>query len=548
MSASSIGRRALSSGLPSKPARRVTVQEGWGRSRSLDASGRDSRSRRPRSEVAGITRSIESGYPLNFNQFVVNLSSLQEDNTRTVRSTLLTVSAAVICLLLIAAMNVGALTLGRGIGRMREAAIRAALGSGALGCSGSSSLKACSSPSSAGPCGVALAMMATRLFIGWNPLGTLPANAIQLDLRVLGIAGAAMLATTVICGLVPALRVSAADPHDALGAGGERGSVTRPERTGADSAARGPDGDVDRRARGRDAADTNVHAASYTSHSGSMPRTSGSPRSPCRRIPSTPLTSATPSIANWTNASARSRACRRSLRVRRRRSTAARQSPSTLGPMIRRALLASTPRMWRRVVLCRAGHSASCRPSTSTRASRGRGAGRDRQRPARHNRSSADRRPPSAQRVRLGSGPWREIVGVVGNVRSSFFNTLEWRTDPILYRPASQVFASVDDPSAASFGLSLLVRSESSSFAGRGSRGVPLDQFACARVTDHTARVRMPIGVATRQPALRMRLLFALFAGQPAAGRDRCLRHRLAGGRVSPSRGRDPGSCGCGPD
>ena len=35
------------------------------------------------------------------------------------------------------------------------------------------------------------------------------------------------------------------------------------------------------------------------------------------------------------------------------------------------------------------------------------------------------------QHVRLGPGPWREIVGVVGNVRSSSFNTLEWRTDPI---------------------------------------------------------------------------------------------------------------------
>ncbi len=34
--------------------------------------------------------------------------------------------------------------------------------------------------------------------------------------------------TTVICGLAPALRVSAADPNDALRGGGERGSVTVP--------------------------------------------------------------------------------------------------------------------------------------------------------------------------------------------------------------------------------------------------------------------------------------------------------------------------------
>ena len=63
------------------------------------------------------------------------------------------------------------------------------------------------------------------------------------------------------------------------------------------------------------------------------------------------------------------------------------------------------------------------------------------------------------QRVRLGAEPWREIVGVVGNVRSSFFNTLEWRTDPILYRPAAQAFSTVDNPSATSFGFILHIRS-----------------------------------------------------------------------------------------
>src|SRR6185503_1796174 len=110
------------------------------------------------------------------------------------------------------------------------------------------------------------------------------------------------------------------------------------------------------------------------------------------------------------------------------------------------------------------------------------------------------------QHVRLGPGPWREVVGVVGNVRSSFFNTLEWRTDPILYRPAAQAFATVDDPSAAGFGFSLHVRA---------SRPLTLTEVrdaahlvsSRAQVTE-MQRVTDAIGVATRQPALRMTLLF----------------------------------------
>jgi hypothetical protein len=77
-----------------------------------------------RTEAAAILQRAERAYALNFNQpdaagnrFVVNLSSLQADNTRTVRSTLLTVLAAAVCLLLIAAMNVGVLLFGQGLTR-----------------------------------------------------------------------------------------------------------------------------------------------------------------------------------------------------------------------------------------------------------------------------------------------------------------------------------------------------------------------------------------------------------------------------------------------
>src|SRR5205814_1436323 len=57
---------------------------------------------------------------------------------------------------------------------------------------------------------------------------SLPQNVIRLDLRVLGAAFIAVAITTVVCGLMPALRIANADPYGALRAGGERGSVTLP--------------------------------------------------------------------------------------------------------------------------------------------------------------------------------------------------------------------------------------------------------------------------------------------------------------------------------
>src|SRR6185503_2385461 len=73
-----------------------------------------------------------------------------------------------------------------------------------------------------------------RLFVAWNPLGSLPQNVIRLDLRVLGAAFFATAITTVVCGLMPALRIANTYPYDALRSGGERGPATLPgQRTQA---------------------------------------------------------------------------------------------------------------------------------------------------------------------------------------------------------------------------------------------------------------------------------------------------------------------------
>ena len=64
------------------------------------------------------------------------------------------------------------------------------------------------------------------------------------------------------------------------------------------------------------------------------------------------------------------------------------------------------------------------------------------------------------QRIRLDEESWCEVVGVVGNVRTTFFNTLEWQTAPMVYRPAAQSLAQPPDPEATHLTLWVHIRSE----------------------------------------------------------------------------------------
>jgi predicted permease len=455
-------------------------------------------------EVAQITRTIESGYQMNFNQFVVNLTSLQADNSRTIRSTLLTVSAAVVSLLLIAAMNVGALTLGRGIGRMREAAVRAAFGSGRSRLVRQFLAESLLVSILGGIAGIALALAAIKLFIAWNPLGTLPANAIQFDLRALAIAGIAMLVTTAICGVVPALRISSADPNDALHAGGDRGATVPTERTQTVLLV------------GQMAISVVVLVAA-TLLTQTFMRLNAEPLG----FDSTNLSVASVNLPNdpFDTADERNTYYRQLDEAVRSIPGVSAVAASTSPPLNSGPVVTvntdpidspQAPRVGAQDVTTTFFSSLGV-PLLAGRLF--------------DSRDVSDGAPvlvvnvrasqqlfggPTAalgQRVRLGTEPWREIVGVVGDVRSSFFNTLEWRTDPIVYRPAMQAFSTVDNPSATSFGFYLHVRSNRVLSLG-DVRSASASVSSRAAITE-LQRVSDAIGIATRQPALRMRLLFA---------------------------------------
>ena len=456
------------------------------------------------SELARVTRAIESGYETNFNQFVVNLTSLQADNSRTIRSTLLTVSAAVVCLLLIAAMNVGALTLGRGIGRMREAAVRAALGSGRSRLIRQFLAESLLVSLLGGIVGIALALVAITLFVAWNPLGTLPANAIQMDLRALAIAGVAVLITTALCGVVPALRVSSAAPNDALHAQGERGATAPTERMQTVLLV----GQMSLSA---------VILIAATLLTQTFLRLIAEPLG----FDATNLWVAQVNLPNdpFDTADERNTYYRQLDEAMRSIPGVSAVAASTAPPLNSGPVVTvntgpvdspRAPRIGTQDVTPEF-FAALDVPLLAGRAFDSRDASDGAQVLVVNDRASQQLfgGPTAAigQRVRLGSGPWREIVGVVGNVRSSFFNTLEWRTDPILYRPSAQAFSTVDNPSATSFGFVLHIRSSRALSLGE-VRNAAASVSSRAAVTE-LQRVADAIGIATRQPALRMRLLFA---------------------------------------
>ena len=462
-----------------------------------------------RAEAATIMRQAESAYPVNFNQpdangnqFVVNLSSLQADNTRAVRATLLTVLAAALSLLLIASMNVGVLLLGRGLGRRGEVAVRHALGA-ARGrlvrqfLAESLVLSACG-----GVLGIGLALVGTQLFLAWNPLGTLPANGVQLDMRALAAATLAMAITTIVAGLGPAIRLSASGPGAALRRS-ERGRATAPAQ---------------RAQRVMLVAQIAVSTVLLVC-AALLARTFIQLRAEPLGFVSEGVVVAEvalPMMPFDSGAARNAFYSRLEERLMARpgvRAVAAGTTPLLAGGPVASVNLTAVdsvtaPRMSAQGVTT--GYFDALEIPVVA------GRGFDRRDTEQGlpvvvlNARAAtqlfgDPRRAVGQRLRLDNELWREVVGVVGNVRTTFFNTLEWRTDPMVYRPAAQGLSRVANPEVTGMTLWVHIRADGP-LAAADVRDAALAAGPRAAVLS-LRRVPDMVALATRQPTLRMTLL-----------------------------------------
>ncbi len=153
------------------------------------------------------------GYPPGVGILV---TGLQQDNTRTIRGSLLFLLAAVGVLLMIACVNAGSLIVGRNSHRAGEFAVRVALGCSRARLLQQITLEVLSIFALAGVAGLVVAAVLVRIFVAQNPFGVLPPGGVAIDGKVVTLTASVVCATSLLFGSLPAFRALRASDMDAL--------------------------------------------------------------------------------------------------------------------------------------------------------------------------------------------------------------------------------------------------------------------------------------------------------------------------------------------
>jgi putative ABC transport system permease protein len=173
-------------------------------------------------EVEVLAARIRQNYPETRRGQVVRAVPMKLALNRDLRPALLVLLGAVGFVLLIVCGNLAGLMLVRGAARAREMAIRSALGVGRRKLIRQLLTESAVLAAAGGAAGIGLAYWATR------SIALLTKDPRLLDVRmdgeVLAFAAAVMAATTILFGIVPAIRASRVDAGEALKSGARTGS------------------------------------------------------------------------------------------------------------------------------------------------------------------------------------------------------------------------------------------------------------------------------------------------------------------------------------
>jgi predicted permease len=175
-------------------------------------------------ELTAIAADLERTYRSNTARGV-NVESLASVVFGPVRPALLVLLAAVGLVALVACVNVANLLLARGSTRVREVAVRTALGAGAARLARQFFIESAVLTSAAAAAGVASAYIGLRALLAIAPADVPRLHEVSIDLRVLAATLGLSVAVALAFGLVPTLQARRVDLNSALKAdGGAPGS------------------------------------------------------------------------------------------------------------------------------------------------------------------------------------------------------------------------------------------------------------------------------------------------------------------------------------
>lgn len=176
-------------------------------------------------DMQALARGLADQYPEVNAGTSITLAPLKSELVGPVTPLLLLLSTAVLCVFLIACVNVANLLLARSSRRTTEVAVRTALGASRSRIVRQFLTESVLLALAGGLLGTLTAVWGTRAALAVLPRVLLPrAEEIHVDARVLLFTTIASLVAGVLFGLVPALNASRLDQHGALRERGPRGS------------------------------------------------------------------------------------------------------------------------------------------------------------------------------------------------------------------------------------------------------------------------------------------------------------------------------------